>query len=381
MRFPNFYISVLLLFFAYSGCIEEFNPSRAGYENLLVVEAFLTNAEEPFTVRLSRSIPIDTTGFVPEMFANVTLLSGSNESYDLNEVTPGVYQTVNVLNPTVGETYRIEIRTTTGGHYSSGDVVMRDTPPIDSITYAYQERPAEGTTGVQIYVNTHDPANNTWYYRWEWQEDWTFFTRYYSNFYWSNGQVLQQTENINQCWLNDRSKSIHINSTQGLSQDIVSKYPLRYVSNQSDRLINRYSILVRQYSLSEQSYQYLKELEKVTENLGTLFDPQPAFVQGNIRNINDPAENVIGYFDAAASREQRIFITRSEVPGISVPNYYTFCSDSMVSFNQIAEMAMFGYVLFAETINQFGGTAYLMANSNNCVDCRIRGSNVRPDFW
>jgi hypothetical protein len=64
------FLSITVIF---SGCISEFDPPSQDYENLLVVEAFLTNDGEPFEVILSRSTPIDTIAFIPESGANISL--------------------------------------------------------------------------------------------------------------------------------------------------------------------------------------------------------------------------------------------------------------------------------------------------------------------
>ncbi|MDZ7607897.1 MAG: DUF4249 domain-containing protein [Cyclobacteriaceae bacterium] len=342
------YFYIILLMILYSNCVEEFEPSRQGYENLLVVDAFLSGGSEPFEVLLSRSVPIDTNTFLPERNANIRLESGSGESHDLFEIKPGVYNSYDLIQGQVGETYRLHINTWDGKQYASDPVVMRETPPMDEVGFDYEKRPWAGVDGVQIYVNTHDPENKTHYYRWEWDETWIFYTPFDSNIIYENGAIVPRTENINTCWKNGKSSSIDIFSTKSLNEDKVAKFPLLFVSNETDRIRWRYSINVRQYSLSEASYNYWKELQKNTENLGTLFDPQPSAVVGNIHNTADDKEVVIGYFDASSVEEQRIFITRSDMPDSGFPNYYNMCTDSVVQRNMIPQMMLYGYMLINE---------------------------------
>ena len=47
---------------------------------------------------------------------------------------------------------------------------------------------------------------------------------------------------------------------------------------------------------------------------GTIFEPQPAFIKGNIKSIYDPEEPVFGYFGASAITKASIFIPRSAIP-------------------------------------------------------------------
>ena len=167
MQSGKVFFYIILLTVLYSNCIEEFEPSREGYENLLVVDAFLSGGSEPFEVRLSRSVPIDTNSFFPERLANIRLESGSGESFDLYEITPGVYNSYDPIPAQAGETYRLYINTWDGKQYASDPVVMRETPPIDKVGFDYEKRPWAGVDGVQIYVNTHDTENKTHYYRWD----------------------------------------------------------------------------------------------------------------------------------------------------------------------------------------------------------------------
>jgi len=255
-------------------------------------------------------------------------------------------------------------------------VVMRETPPIDKVGFDYEKRPWAGVDGVQIYVNTHDTENKTHYYRWEWDETWIFYVPYNSDIYWDNGVIRDRTEDIYTCWKYGSSSSIDIFSTKSLNEDRVEKFPLYFVSNETDRIRTKYSINVKQYSLSESSYNYWKELQKGTENLGTLFDPQPSTLVGNIHNTTDDKEVVIGYFDAATVQEQRIFINRSDLPDSGFPNYYAMCTDSIVQYGAIPQMMLYGYML----INYEFMIGYHMSYPS-CIDCTLAGTNIKPDFW
>ena len=381
MKFSTYILGFSYLVLLFTNCVEEFNPPAQDFENLLIVEAFLSDSNEPFEVRLSRSIPIDTSALIPETGAAIRLSEESGESYNLLEAgNSGIYSYPGIINTQIGKSYQIHIQTRNGSQYESSKVTMRKTPEIDSVTFAYEERPTAFLKGVQIYVNTHDPENDTYYYRWEWDDTWEFYTAYRSGHIYENGQIFLRQDDIYRCWKSSRSTTIDLATSKNLSQDIISKYPLVYVSTESDRLGSRYSINVKQYALSEASYNYWVELQKVTESLGTLFDPQPSTVYGNIQNVNDQSEVVLGYFDVSTVTEKRIFITRVDMPPIRVPDYYNYCVDSVVTFNFVEPMIEAGYMLAYETQDDFGRFIYVMS-SPPCIDCRIYGTNTKPDFW
>ncbi|MEJ7664694.1 MAG: DUF4249 family protein [Hymenobacter sp.] len=57
----------------------------------------------------------------------------------------------------------------------------------------------------------------------------------------------------------------------------------------SSKLYYLYSILVRQYALTPEEFAYWDKLRKNTENLGTLFDPLPSQLSGNVHRLTMPA--------------------------------------------------------------------------------------------
>lgn len=362
------------------GCVEEFDPSSKGYENLLVVEAFLSNDDENFIVMLARSTPIDTNAVIPERGADVSLVSLSGDQFDLFETSSGTYESNGPIYPVVGMDYQLKIQTRNSKTYESKMVKMRDTPPIKDAYFKFEEIPSAGLKGVQFYIDTEDPNNNTWFYRWEWEETWIFRVAFRANLKYEDGEIKDREEDIFTCWKSGRSTSIEIATSKNLSKDIINEYPINYVSSETDQLSQRYSFNVKQYSLSEESYNYWKELQKATENLGTLFDPQPSIVKGNYYNVDDENEIILGYFDAAVVREQRVFVNRADIPGIKIPYDYANCEDSIVSKYMIPEMDDSGWEMIDEEEVAPGSFVYHFS-TNYCIDCTLYGTNTRPDFW
>ncbi len=146
-------------------------------------------------------------------------------------------------------------------------------------------------------------------------------------------------------------------------------------------LRERYSILVKQYSLSEEAFRFWNNLKESNESTGTLYDSQPFQVTGNIRSMEDPFEPVLGYFDMSLVSKKRIFITNTlDVPvDIDIPSAFPDClngADTIVNFNQIPHFTDIGYLI---SFYNFG-VGYIMA-LKTCVDCRLKGSNNKPEFW
>lgn len=73
-------------------------------------------------------------------------------------------------------------------------------------------------------------------------------------------------------------------------------------------------VSVKQLSINREAYEYWKKIETVINNQGSLFDIPPASVHGNISNVEDQNERVLGYFEVAKTKVTRIYTTRADVP-------------------------------------------------------------------
>jgi hypothetical protein len=67
-------------------------------------------------------------------------------------------------------------------------------------------------------------------------------------------------------------------------------------------------------SLTERAYTFWDQIDQTVSNVGTIFDAPPAPILGNIYNLNDPDEQVLGYFSAVARDTIRGFLTPGDTP-------------------------------------------------------------------
>jgi hypothetical protein len=198
----------------------------------------------------------------------------------------------------------------------------------------------------------------------------------------SEVQAIELREdNITECWLSGSSTEINIITTEGLAVSDVQEQPIRYLSFNNERLNFRYSILVKQYALDEEGYEFWKNLKETNESTGTLFDVLPFPLTANIRNEDDPSEPVLGYFDISTVSSERIYIDRTDIPaGTVIPSLFRGCSgnagDTLVSPGDVPRFSRGGYLISYYVFP----TGYIMV-PKSCIDCTIYGSNVKPDFW
>ncbi|GAB4032214.1 DUF4249 domain-containing protein [Spirosoma gilvum] len=358
-----------ILLLLVSGCIDPYRPPEiAAPASYLVVNGFFDSAPgATTTIQLSRTQNLtDTKSPTAETKAQVSIESQSKAVYTLKEGTAGAYS-LSGVTPLTGETYRLHIKTSKGTDYYSDYVPVLTTPAIDSVSWH-----TEGND-VLFSVNTHDPKNNTRYYRWEFEETWEFTAPYYSQLELKNNQIVNRTEDINRCWNTTYSTNIMLTSTERLSQDIVSQFPLTSVAGTSGKLGIKYSLLVKSYALTQAGYAYYDQLAKITQNLGSIFDPQPSQITGNIRASTNPDDLVMGFFRVGTVASKRIFIRRDQLPTITTYAGDPGCVVDTFSVSKVLKEQ-------PAIISLFGENQYLVT-SFACVDCRYKGVNKRPSFW
>ncbi|HEY0668020.1 MAG TPA: DUF4249 domain-containing protein, partial [Sphingobacteriaceae bacterium] len=279
------------------GCKRPYDPEIiAPKDHFLVVEGLLTSGSLT-TINLSRTRPIKSSRLSdtikPELNALVNIESENKKSEVFSEVGGGNYTIQINLNKS--EKYRLRIKTANGKEYLSDFVPVTNSPPIDSISWKLVE------SGLQIYVNTHDPQNKTRYYRWGFEETWAGASIIpASNIEYINGSFVRRKVPTPSgiCYTTRKENPFLLASTIKLTDDVVYMSPVNHILNGSIKLASKYSILVKQYALEKKAYEYWMAIKKNTEQLGSISDPQPSYLYGNIYSITDPRERVIGYFGA-----------------------------------------------------------------------------------
>ena len=152
-----------------------------------------------------------------------------------------------------------------------------------------------------------------------------------------------------------------------------------FIEPASEKLSVLYSINLKQYALSHEDYLFLSKIKKNTEQLGTIFDPQPSELEGNIHCVTNPNELVVGYVDVSEEMVKRVFISNAELPGW---NYQSDCQLQTID-NDPGSIAEFGLsqipVIPVLVVNL--QIKKFSASAETCVDCTLSGTNIRPPFW
>lgn len=379
MKYTYILFFCFIWFIIHTGCKRQFEPPelKVNY-NYLVVDGVMANSiDSPTTFVLSRTRKLsDTILNIPETNAVVNIEGSSGENFQLTEIYPGNYR-INSLALNTTSTYRLKIATASGGQYLSDFVEVKQTPPIDSLNY---KQPGDLT----IYVNTHDPANATRYYRWDYVETVLYQAEGQTDIGVNNGLMYfrDSTNQIYNCWHITNSTDIFVGSTAALTEDVVNQFPIITIPQNSEKVGLRYSILVKQYAITQPAYLYYKILKKNTEQQGSIFDVQPSQLKGNIHSVNNPDETVVGFVTASNVQQQRISIRNDELTDWMRLNPTGLCDIIPLPVNP-NNYLIYTYPDPAYVPWYFTAMgSILVVTKKPCVDCREQGgTNIKPAYW
>lgn len=383
-------LAIACLVLSVMTCKKPFTPVLSQSDKKYLVIEGIINGNDSTFIKLTRTKKVDTSRtIVAETHALVSIENNANASFPLTEIRTGTYATGS-LNLDASHQYRLRVKTSDGKEYLSDFVPLKNAPPIDSVGFTAQ------SSGVSIYVNTHDDTRSTRYYRWDFSEAWQFHTKYISGYY-SNGidsikprLVAQQ---VYTCFATDSSSSVAIASTNKLNNDIVNQAPITFIANSSEKIETKYTILVKQYALTSDAYEFWSVLQKNTQNLGSIFDVLPSETQSNFHCLSDRNELVVGYLSAGNVSTKRIFITAGQLPNYKTQYPYDCELDTVFDNpphpgtlpvgNLIPANSLYMPVnaLYLPPANPFGKPTAYTYSTKVCVDCTLRGKRNPPLYW
>lgn len=382
MREIKLYVGLIALIIAFYGCQKPIDiKATTTNANILVVEGLINAGIDLTTIKLSRTVIIGNKNTAnPEGGATVTIENAQATVATLKEVAKGTYSSSPAtLNLDKTKQHRVRIKTANGKIYLSDLVDVKITPPIDSVGYNVKNN------GIELYANTHDDTNNSRYYLYNYDETWQFNSLYFSGYYSNGSALLPRTtaQLVNSCFTGTTSANIFLNSTASLTQDVAYQFPLTFIEGTSEKISIKYSLFVMQTALTKEAYVFWENLKKSTESLGSIFDAQPSQLIGNIHNIADASEPVIGYISAGTTQTKRIYINKYQLPVNFITKYPYSCSiDTAKSSKDLTDKVIpLNNGIIALNPVEPPSLLPFVYTDRTCGDCTIRGTLQKPAFW
>tara|TARA_B100000497_G_C7693391_1_gene422422 strand:- start:1142 stop:2197 length:1056 start_codon:yes stop_codon:yes gene_type:complete len=330
-------------------CIDEIDLDINSDKRSVVINGLITDkgGESTINVALSPILGIGNDNILdPILGAQVVLKNSQNESFNYIESleSPGDYTAF--LDIDINESYHIEI-TLPGGELivSEPQSIPQKSPEIENLdfdlvaveTISESGNVAERET-IELYATTSTLQENT-FLRWRVKGEYQFVERAFG--------LL----NPRNCFITDNLdfNNIVIAESSDFSDRKITNLPLVSTSF-NDRFHIVYLFNVFQYSIHPEEYEYWKQVDQLINIDGTLFDPPPGVIFGNLTNTTNPDQTVQGYFSVASESFQRFFAVPSRK----------------------------GYFIDSECFTRPGAP-----NPQRCVDCTtiLNSTLERPDYW
>jgi len=377
----NIMLGILMLFFG--GCIKPYEPvfNDDSIEKW-VIEGSISNNEGWQEVRISKSSNYQNASFLPVNNCQVKIIDDLGQEFSLQNFEDGSYRVWVASDYLVsGRNYHINVKTPDGNEFKSKPDMMPFPTKINDAYYEIEDistfDPEVFIRGLKFYIDLNANNEDNEYFRWRITETWEIKSAYPKEF-WYDGEIHQYIppdSSTFYCWITKEYPEIFTLSTSNLDQNLVTNIPLQFVSSQTEKLAILYSFLVEQIALSQGAYNYWRELKKNIDVGEGLYASQPLAIQGNVYNLNDVEESVLGYFSAISISDKRYFI--EPIQGLELL-FSDKCSPAVLR-KGLVEIRPWEYPAY---LMSDGGQWIPYILNNECVDCRLRGGvPEKPEFW
>lgn len=392
MQRINSVLILLILSQMVSSCIKPYDPDIQSKDvQKYVVSGQLTDDSSQQIIYISMTSPVDSPRFIPVSGCRVTISDNKGNEFPMSDIGggwghmggDGSYRTwINPAFMVPGAAFKIDIITPSGEHISSDFDQLKECPDVDSVYYDKKAMQTANTgktfNGIEFYLDLKGTAKQSRNFRWEVTETWEHHADYELQWYYdgTTHHVWPPDYSMQICWTTANINTIFTLSTGNLAENKYFRFPLNFVGSEGPRLVYGYSLLVKQYGLSEQAYNYWDQLRINSTQQGGLYAKQPLAIKGNLHNITNPGVDVLGFFGASSVKTKRVFI--KNVPDLPL-TYSPTCTWDTLGKDGYAAYSPSQYPLYL--MGTFSGPKRIVL-AKECVDCRSRGgNNIKPSFW
>jgi hypothetical protein len=381
-------ITGMALLLLISGCIDPFTPEVEDIPEMIVISGRITDKEGYQYVEVSTSSSYNDPYYNPVRKCTVTIADDKDDRFDLTEYAPGKYQCwigKEFLNE--GTYFWVEVTTPEGKQYKSDGETLLPCPPIESVYYEMKkedtDNPDRAIYGIQFYLDTDASGYGARNFLWSMSETWEYHSTYMLSDYY-DGEIhymVEYNDSLYFCWASATVYDIFTFTTENLATAKITRCPLNFVSNQTSRLSVKYSLLVNQYSISDNAYHYWNTLQHQSQGTGGFYETQPASITGNVHCTSHPGETVLGYFMVSSTVQKRIFVPRNFDFTIYSPACGLYDYNSGELDDLLRRFRKSDYPIFLVNLSLTEAGPWDFAEQY-CFDCReLGGTLTKPDFW
>lgn len=319
---------IYILIFLPVACIDPYRVDVPEGQQLLTVEGLIHTGPGPHAITLTRSATYGSVfeGLIrPVTGANVVVRDNDGQITFLTEGADsrGSYFTPVSFRAEIGKSYTLQIQTVEGKVYTSLPERVLSVPEIEEITLKTVTVSVEGETnprsGVQLITEIKDPADQNNFYFWK-TSPIVYVLKARPDLF-TPRPTPQNPDRIvmpKPCCVVCFRTEIIGNRSLFIAQDdnfngLTTRIPAAFIEDDGLRFVEKLRVDLKQYGVSQEAYRFLRLVKQQADINGSIFDPPPATIRGNMINLDDPEEVVLGYFIAAGESSKRIYIDRLDL--------------------------------------------------------------------
>jgi len=316
------YLAFLLLAsFLTNSCIDDINLNIDNDVQLLTVDGLIADSLQEYTIKVSLSaiIGVSTDDLkTPVSNASVIVYDDAGGAFEFTEGKAGVY--TRTMQGEVGKSYYVEVKTPEGKTIRSKPSILPPSAPLLDPSVSVSQNLIISSTGRSYYDNRLVLAMNADlsgiadppYLRWRAQGEYEFGENYPGII---NRKICYVKTNID-------FNNIRIFDAHDLSDGKLNNEP--FLNLKYDyHFAFQYCFHLLQYSLSEEEYKYWENVRDIVTTSGSIYDPPPGTVRGNLYNTDDPNEQIMGYFSVDGLSTRRFFTNAVDLNVAAAPRCST----------------------------------------------------------
>ncbi|MEM8894141.1 MAG: DUF4249 family protein [Bacteroidota bacterium] len=245
------------------------------------------------------------------------------------------YQTVDKsFRGQVGTTYTLKIMLPNGRYYTSTPQLLKASSPIKNAYAEYVNLKRVNALGNEendpkwnIFIEPEKSEENDVHLTWRYKGVYEFET--------FPEEYCDQPDNdcdpgpahprvvppgcCKYCYVTEYGQNIPTSSLQSATRKKVASIPITHA-----KVYNYYKLDIYQLSISREAHDYLQIINQQITGQGTIFDPTPSPIIGNIYDGDNPDNKTLGMFYAAGVSTTQLILSNQDADikfiSSSIPN-------------------------------------------------------------
>lgn len=300
----------MVVLFLLSACISIYEPEVRELIPRVVIDGSINDLPGPYEVRIYSTASSSNVRFFPNVFPAVDEVNISDDEGNvavLQNAGNGFYRTnPDDIQGMPGRTYTLYVRLADGTEITSKPETLPNVPEIDDLIVEYEELPVGSSTRGQfkVYADLQDSPDPGEFYRWTW--------KHYSFKEFCRVVLIRFVQPCCEpCWdIEFCASCITLASDRFFNGQRVQQFLLDVPYNS----VEPYYLLVEQQAITEDAYNFWRVVDNQINKVGSVFDNTPASVPGNLVNLTNADNEILGLFSVTGLRRRVFYVLRNNIP-------------------------------------------------------------------